>query len=200
MNISKLNNCNSFGKKALLTCEIKQELNKNKVQATLYKMDPHNLSDIDDVMYSKQTRCILPDFITSIEKLYPNKDFYLLQNDKTKEVISCAQTSHHYRPIQISNGFESTTFENPGSNTLIEEMNVNQNYVNAAEPLLAYIVKSAGERFDSTVYTSFNQDFVPALKRAKFSQTKLGEFYIPEKRYATLINQAEEHSQIEYLA
>ncbi len=200
MNISKLNNCNSFGKKALLTCEIKQELNKNKVQATLYKMDPHNLSDIDDVMYSKQTRCILPDFITSIEKLYPNKDFYLLQNDKTKEVISCAQTSHHYRPIQISNGFESITFENPGSNTLIEEMNVNQNYVNAAEPLLAYIVKSAGERFDSTVYTSFNQDFVPALKRAKFSQTKLGEFYIPEKRYATLINQAEEHSQIEYLA
>ena len=121
-------------------------------------------------------------------------------NDKTKEVISCAQTSHHYRPIQISNGFESITFENPGSNTLIEEMNVNQNYVNAAEPLLAYIVKSAGERFDSTVYTSFNQDFVPALKRAKFSQTKLGEFYIPEKRYATLINQAEEHSQIEYLA
>ena len=199
MNISKLNNCNSFGKKALLTCEIKQELNKNKVQAKLYKMDPHNLSDIDDVMYSKQTRCILPDFITSIEKLYPNKDFYLLQNDKTKEVISCAQTSHHYRPIQSSNGFESITFENPGSNTLIEEMNVNQNYVNAAEPLLAYIVKSAGERFDSTVYTSFNQDFVPALKRAKFSQTKLGEFYIPGKRYATLINQAEEHSNIEYL-
>ena len=200
MNISKLNNCNSFGKKALLTREIKQEPKKNKIQATLYKMDPHNISDIDDVMYSKQTRCILPDFITSIEKLYPNKDFYLLQNDKTKEVISCAQTSHHYRPIQISNGFESITFENPGSNTLIEEMNVNQNYVNAAEPLLAYIVKSAGERFDSTVYTSFNQDFVPALKRAKFSQTKLGEFYIPEKRYATLINQAEEHSQIEYLA
>ena len=200
MNISKLNNYHSFGKKALLTCEIKQEPKKNKIQATLYKMDPHNISDIDDVMYSKQTRCILPDFITSIEKLYPNKDFYLLQNDKTKEVISCAQTSHHYRPIQISNGFESITFENPGSNTLIEEMNVNQNYVNAAEPLLAYIVKSAGERFDSTVYTSFNQDFVPALKRAKFSQTKLGEFYIPEKRYATLINQAEEHSQIEYLA
>lgn len=199
MNISKLNHCNSFGKKALLTCEIKQEPNKNKVQATLYKMDPHNLSDIDDVRYSKQTMCIQSDFSKAIEQRIPNKDFYILRNDKTKEVISCAQTSHHYRPDQISRGFNTITFENPGLSTLIEEMNVNPNYVNGAEPLLAYIVKAAGERFDSTVYTAFDQDVVPSLKRAKFSQTKFGEFFIPEKRYSILMDQAEKHSQIEYL-
>ena len=199
MNISKLNNCYSFGKKALLTCEIKQEPNKNKVQATLYKMDPHNLSDIDDVRYSKQTMCIQSDFSKAIEQRIPNKDFYILRNDKTKEVISCAQTSHHYRPDQISRGFNTITFENPGLSTLIEEMNVNSNYVNGAEPLLAYIVKAAGERFDSTVYTAFDQDVVPSLKRAKFTQTKLGEFFIPEKRYSILMDQAERRSQIEYL-
>ena len=82
--------------------------------------------------------------------------------------------------------------------TLIEEMNVNPNYVNGAEPLLAYIVKAAGERFDSTVYAAFNQDKIPSLKRAKFTQTKLGEFFIPEKRYSTLIEQAEKRSNIEY--
>lgn len=199
MNISKLNNCYSFGKKALLTCEIKQGPTKNKVQATLYKMDPHNLSDIDDVRYSKQTMCIQSDFSKAIEQRIPNKDFYILRNDKTKEVISCAQTSHHYRTDQISRGFNTITFENPGLSTLIEEMNVNPNYVNGAEPLLAYIVKAAGERFDSTVYTAFDQDVVPSLKRAKFSQTKLGEFFIPEKRYSILMDQAEKHSQIEYL-
>lgn len=198
MNISRLNNCYSFGKKALLTCEIKQEPNKNKVQATLYKMDPHNLSDIEDVRYSKQTRCIHFDFQRASEQRIPNKDFYILRNDKTKEVISCAQTSHHYRPDQISRGLNTITFENPGLSTLIEEMNVNPNYVNGAEPLLAYIVKAAGERFDSTVYAAFNQDKIPSLKRAKFTQTKLGEFFIPEKRYSTLIEQAEKRSNIEY--
>ena len=199
MNISRLNNCYSFGKKALLTCEIKQEPNKNKVQATLYKMDPHNLSDIEDVRYSKQTRCIHFDFQRASEQRVPNKDFYILRNDKTKEVISCAQTSHHYRPDQITRGFNTITFENPGLSTLIEEMNVNPNYVNGAEPLLAYIVKVAGERFDSTVYSAFDQEVVPSLKRAKFTQTKLGEFFIPEKRYSILMDQAEKHSQIEYL-
>ena len=199
MNISKLNNCYSFGKKALLTCEIKQEPNKNKVQATLYKMDPHNLSDIDDVRYSKQTMCIQSDFSKAAEQRIPSKDFYILRNDRTKEVISCAQTSHHYRADQISRGFNTITFENPGLSTLIEEMNVNPNYVNGAEPLLAYIVKAAGERFDSTVYTAFDQDVVPSLKRAKFTQTKLGEFFIPEKRYSILMDQAERRSQIEYL-
>ncbi len=199
MNISRLNNCYSFGKKALLTCEIKQEPNKNKVQATLYKMDPHNLSDIEDVRYSKQTRCIHFDFQRASEQRIPNKDFYILRNDKTKEVISCAQTSHHYRPDQITRGFNTITFENPGLSTLIEEMNVNPNYVNGAEPLLAYIVKVAGERFDSTVYSAFDQEVVPSLKRAKFTQTKLGEFFIPEKRYSILMDQAEKHSQIEYL-
>ena len=199
MNISKLNNSCSFGKSALLTCEIKQEPNKSKVQATLYKMDPHNSSDIDDIMYSKYTGPIRSDFIDSCYKHRTFQDFYVLQNDKTKEVISCAQTSHHYRPEQVSRGFNTITFENPGLSTLIEEINVNPNYVNGAEPLLAYIVKVAGERFDSTVYTAFDQDTVPSLKRAKFSQTKLGEFFIPEKRYSVLIDQAEKHSQIKYL-
>lgn len=190
MNISKLNNCYSFGKKALLTCEIKQEPNKNKVQATLYKMDPHNLSDIDDVRYSKNTRCIHHDFFKAVEERHPNREFYLLQNDKTKEVICCAQTSHHYRP---------SSAQNPGLCTLIDEIGVNYNYVNGTEPMLAYIVKRAGERFDSTVYTAFTQEELPSLKRAKFSKTNLGEFYIPEKRYNTLIDQAEGRSQIEYL-
>ncbi len=199
MNISKLNNYCSFGKEPLLTCEIKQEPNKNKVQATLYKMEPHNLSDIEDIMYSKQTRCIQSDFLKSVQQRNPNKDFYILRNDRTKEVISCAQTSHHYRADQISRGFNTITFENPGLSTLIEEMNVNPNYVNGAEPLLAYIVKAARERFDSTVYTAFDQDVVPSLKRAKFTQTKLGEFFIPEKRYSILMDQAERRSQIEYL-
>ena len=190
MKISRAGNSASFGKTAVLSCMLKQQPGKDKVSATLYKMDPHKLSDIDDVRYSKNTRCIRNDFFKAVEERHPNREFYLLQNDKTKEVICCAQTSHHFRSLDA---------QNPGLSTLIDEIGVNYNYVNGAEPMLAYIVKRAGERFDSTVYTAFTQDELPSLKRAKFSKTNLGEFYIPEKRYNTLIDQAERRSQIEYL-
>ena len=190
MKIAKINSNQNFGKTALLSCQIKQEENKEKVNATLYKMDPHNPKDINDVKYSKQTRCIYRDFVAALEQRQQNREFYLLQNDKTGEVISCAQTSHHYRPANA---------QNEGFSTLIEEMNENKKYINASEPLLAYIAKHAAERYDSTVYTAFTTDEIPSLKRAKFTQTKLGEFFIPEKRYYVLIDQAEKHSQIEFL-
>lgn len=190
MKITKINSQQSFGKTALLYCQIKQESNKEKVSATLYKMDPNNKKDIDDVKYSKQTRCIYSDFLNEAGQRYPHREFYLLQNDKTGEVISCAQTSHHYRPANA---------KNEGFSTLIEEMNENRKYINGAEPMLAYIAKHAEERYDSTVYTAFRLEEVPSLKRAKFTETKLGEFYLPQKRYNVLIDQAEKRSQIEFL-
>lgn len=154
-------------------------------------MDPNNEEDRKDIFRSKNTINIKKDFHKAYTENNNSRDFYILQNDKTGEVISCAETTHRYRT-------------EPGANyglyTLIEEMDENSKYINAAEPTLAYIVKRAQDRFDLSVYTAFGEDKIPSLKREKFTENNLGEFYIPHKRFNSMIDKAEEHSQIEYTA
>ena len=191
MKISNISNNVNFGKTALLTCTLKENDSKEKISATLYQMDPKNVEDMNDIKYSKLTKTLSDYIVAEHGKVQPAREFYLLQNDKTKEAISYAQTSHHFRPFNA---------KNEGLSTLIEEMRENTKYTNASEPLLAYIAKRAEERYDHTVYTAFGLDEIPSLKRAKFTETKLGEFFIPEKRYKVLIEQAEKRSQIEFLA
>ncbi len=190
MNIQKINSFQSFGKTAMLKCSIKNSETENKQSATMYKMDPLNYEDAKDVLYSRHTTPIKKDFLIAQTTREPHNEFFLLKDNETGEVISCAQTSHHYR---------TDPAKHPGLSTLIEEFSENPKYINAAEPLLAGITKRAQNRFDETVYTAFNLETLPSLKQAKFSKTKLGEFYIPQRRFDTLINQAEKRSQIEYL-
>ena len=87
----------SFGKSAVMTCTVKSADKKTKVDATLYQMNPLEREDYKDVMYSKHTLCIKPDFQRDTGHRQGMYDYYLLQNNKTKEVIACAQTSRHYR-------------------------------------------------------------------------------------------------------
>ena len=181
----------SFGKKEVMTCTVKSADKKTSVNATLYQMEPTRREDYKDVMYSKHTTCIKPDFLSDTGHFQPFYEYYLLQNDKTKEVIACAQTSRHYRT-----GKAAYT----GPSTLIEEMNQNLNYINGAEPVLAYLAHKAASQFDTCVTTAFDKDEVPCLKSSKFTQLKTGDWCIPEKRYHLLIDQAEKRENVSFLA
>ena len=180
----------SFGKTPVMTCTVKSSDKKTKVDATLYKINPYNREDYKDVMYSKHTLCMKPDFSKDAGMLYPRFEYYLLQNNKTKEVIACAQTSKHYRT-----GNRAYT----GSSTLIDEMHQNQNYINGGEPLLAFLVHQAENRYDKSVTTAFDKDEVPCLRNCKFTQLKTGDWCIPEKRYQQLIDQAEKRENISFI-
>lgn len=190
MKISKINTMCSFGKTPLMTCSIKQKSDNQRVQATLYKIDSTQATDIDDVRYSKLARCMYSDLLNAFKKCRSDKDFLLLQNDKTKEVISCAQTSHRYRPFG----------DKPERYTLVETLNGNDKYINGIEPLMAYIASAADSRFDDSVRTAFHSDDISVnMQRIKFSQEKNGEWVLPKKRYYTLIDKAQEHSQLQLL-
>ena len=180
----------SFGKTAVMTCTVKSADKKTSVDATLYQMDPTKREDYRDVMYSKHTTCIKPDFSKDTGHRQGMYEYYLLQNDKTKEVIACAQTSRHYRTGKSAYN---------GVSTLINEMNQNRNYINGAEPVLAYLAYNAGERFDKCVTTAFGRDEIPCLKNSKFTQLKTGDWCIPEKRYHILIDQAEKRENVNFL-
>ncbi len=180
----------SFGKTPVMTCSVKTADKKNKIDATLYKMNPQDREDQRDVRFSKHTNSIKSDFERESGNYYPSYDYFLLTNNKTKEVIACAQTSRHYRTGNARYN---------GCSTLINEMYENKNYVNGAEPVLAYIAHRAEERFDTCVTTAFDRDEIPGLKHCKFTQLKTGDWCIPEKRYPLLIDQAEVRENISFI-
>ncbi len=189
MQINKIYGTQTFGKTPVLTCRIKDWETKQPHNATLYKMDPNNFQDLNEILYSKNTNSIKRNFMKAHAKNINYKDFYVMQNDRTMEVISCAQTEHRYGNFNKKNS---------GLYTLIEEMEENPNYINGMEPLTAGIIKNASARFDESIYTSFRAEEAPYLKRAKFSKTKEGAYYVPQKRFNAILMQAENRSQIDY--
>ncbi len=190
MKILCVNYSYSFGRTPLMTCTVKQKEKNEKVSATLYKMDPKNPKDIDDVRYSKKGRYMYGDMLQESKQKQSAREFFMLQNDKTQEVISCAQISHRYRPSQKNQGFYS----------LIEEMNISNNYINGAEPIIAYLAYNAQNRLESSLYSAFHPEEIPIdMKRIKFSEGNKGEWYLPQRRFNTLIDRAQAHSQIEFM-
>lgn len=188
MNIQSI----SFGKTPVMTCTVKNKEEKGKQSATLYKMDTQNYNDYKEIMYSKNARCLHRGFEEDRDSFYPIHEYYLLKNDKTDEVISCAQTSRHYRTGEAKYS---------GFSTLINEMGENKKYANGAEPIVSYLVKNAGERQDESVSTAFDQDEIQtSLKRSKFTQLKTGEWVLPQKRYQALIEQAEKREDVNFIA
>lgn len=180
----------SFGKTPILTCQFKQKDTNKKVDATLYKMDPHNPSDIKDVEYSKKARCMIFDMKKDQGRFYPAREYYIIQENKTGEVISCAQTSHHYR---LNNAYC------PGTSTTIEELADNEKYVNSTEPMLAFLAQNAFERYDKSVVVGTYTDDESQFKRARFSKSKNGDWILPEKRFTNLVDTAVKRNNIEFI-
>lgn len=189
MNISANGMNVAFGKTPVMSCKVKRQQDNKPVDATLYRLDSGSLADLHDIEMSKTAKVLTHHYA---ESTYRNKhnDFYILQNDKTDEVICAAETSHHFRT-------KKDRFE--GTSTVIEEFRANDKYANAAEPVLAHIVNQAGKQFDKSVVSALNTEEMPSLKHAKFSQTKNYDYLLPEKRFDNFTDRAEKKFSIEYL-
>lgn len=190
MNIKQINFSQTFGKTPVMRCEMKKTGTKDKAQSTLYKLNPQLNSDLEEVMYSKRARCMYTDMRKDSQTKNPYREYYILKDDKTDEVISCAETSHHYRAENVPH---------PGLSTLIDEMESNGKYVSSQEPLLAYLAYSAMNRFDDSVCVGFYNEDYSRFKRARFSETKNGDWILPDKRYINLIDNAAKRYNIEFL-
>ncbi len=180
----------SFGKTAILTCQVKNRETNQKASATLYQMDPHNMSDYREVRYSKTARCMCRDMEDDQSLYNPVREYYVLKDDKTGEVISCAETSHHYRRDEIYS---------PGLSTTVDELADNTKYVNSTEPMLAFVAQKAFDRYDKSVVIGTYVDDESPLKRARFSKTKNGDWVLPEKRFNDFVDTANKRSSIEYV-
>lgn len=181
MNISAINNTQSFGKTALMHCKVRTLEDKERIGATLYKMDPKNNNDVKDVKFSKTAYALIKDMSRDSRKVHPTREYYILTNDKTGEVISCAQTSNHFRADE---GKVS------GSYMLLEEVNSNDKYINPIAPMIAFLADKAFNHFDSGIVIGTSELDDKTLKRAKFSRAQNGDWFIPQKRFIDFTDKA----------
>ncbi len=188
MNITPINNSCNFGKSAIFNCTVKKRGTNEKHNATLYRFDKSNSSDRKEIENSNLPVWLRENFVNP--KLARQADFYCLQTNDTKEIVSAAQTNRHLSR-------DEGKYE--GINTVIEEYGENQQFADPLTPLLAHIVKDAQEKGDKYVMTAFRADEAPSFKNASFSETKFGNWIIPERRYDNLIDRAEKRTGIEYL-
>lgn len=194
MKINSINSQFNFGKTAVATCNVTKKGSKETIPATLYKMDPNNWNDKKEVYYSRNTGCIKYGFELEGEKgrYGKSREFYLLKSDKNEEVVACAQTLHRYRAGDV---------QHQGLSTMVEEINENPKYKNAALPLFAYIAQRADERYDRSVISLVGTDEQPKIqKKLKLTETKTnGVFALSKRRFENFINKAKKENQLEFL-
>ena len=153
-------------------------------------MEPSKPEDAREIKYSKNARCIYYDFMIDAGKHISDKDYYVLSNDRTKEVISCAQTSRHFRP-------ENSEFS--GLTTFIEEISENPKYEKGSLPLLAHIALNTYDTSDETVTASGYATAIDSLTDSCFMQTKTGDWVLPKDAYKPLVKQVMCNSSLEYI-
>ena len=190
MEFSRIDSNQKFGKQALMTCEVKERGKEGTQRATLYSLDPQNASDRNDVRYSKQTFCIASDFERQQYEKFPQKEFYVVNNDKTGEVVSCAEISHHYSPMLNEKG---------GVYTLIEEAKLNKKYDNGEKPLLAYIARQAVDKYEEAVIGACEESALENFEGDNFTKLRTGEIVAPKENFMKIMKQADEDCSTEYL-
>lgn len=189
MKINSAYNKQIFGKKPILKCTLKRRDDQQKQNATLYLYDKKNPGDIDEVANLNFSPNFKRNFMSFFSSSYSK--FYALKTDDTDEIAASCQVSKHFSPA-----FNSYN----GVNTIIEEMDIDSNFVNSGFPLLAKIVSDSYDNDENFILTSCKTDELPDLNKFGFSQSGYDNWVMPQRRYIELIDKAEKRSLIEYLA
>ena len=189
MTINSINTSVSFGKQPVMKCTIKEAETKKIMPATLYQLEVGKKSDIFDVEHSKNTMDIYNGFMKDSRLGSNYRQYYILQNDKTQEVIGCAQTSSHFSMKDDISG---------GHQLLVEELSENKKYLNGKEPILTYLINVARKAMKDSVVTCFDTNVVPNMKQVKPKQISTGEFVIPASRFDNALTHGEKRYNIDY--
>ena len=189
MTINSINTSVSFGKLPVMKCTIKDAQTKKIMPATLYQLEVGKASDVYDVEHSKNTMDIYNSFIKDSRFGSNYRQYYMLQNDKTQEVIGCAQTSSHFSMKKDISG---------GHQLLVEELSENKKYLNGKEPILTYLLNVARKSMKDSVVTAFDTNVVPNMKQVRPKQISTGEFVIPASRFDNALIHGEKRYNISY--
>ena len=187
MNIAPVNNIN-FGKKPVLECFVKTKDNK-KFDATLYKLDYKDPKDREEVRNNN----FLADFrahFLPFRKDVSGLNFYVLENNETNEIVSCAETSRRIKRYPL---VEDGTYTN------IESVRENKNYIDPFFSILGQIIKEGIEHYDRGIKISDFYCDRKDMKKYKFSKKEDEfEWNLPERRFQETLSKVELRNQISF--
>ncbi len=180
MKIQNISSAQSFGKVPVMYCKVQKNNSENKTRATLYQLNIFDYKDIGFAKYSKTSLRFLQDMINDKRNDFP-KEYFIMTNDRTGEVISCAETSNHLR---VSGDKNTVKY------LLINEYNQNGNYIRPDIPMFAFFAKKANATGNSNIAIGTSNIDEKTLKKSGFSQTKNSEWYMPQRRFFDIISLA----------
>jgi len=178
MKIQNISSAQSFGKTPVMVCSVRRAGNREKTRATLYQLDVSDTRDIADVRYSKTALCMLKDMMNDKYSSLP-KEYFIMTDDRTGEVISCAETSNH---IRVSDDKLS------GKYLLVNEFNQNGGYIRPDIPMFAFFAQKSFWGRNSNIVMGTSNFEEKTLKRTGFSQAKNGEWFMNNRRYLDIID------------
>lgn len=190
----------SFGKFPVMECRVKQAGCNYTQKATLYELNPNSKYDLLDVRRSKNTNCIKDAFTSAFAQGDNLNHYYIMQDNDTKEVISCAQVARKYRAYG----------DNIGFSTQIRAMEENKKFKFGLQSMLAYFAKLALDRNDIAVYAPYNKYDsdswsqwspydLPSLEELKVKDVGKDGICIPSKGFYYFIDSAARSRKIKFL-
>ena len=188
MKISSLNSIN-FGKRPLLNCSIKTKSNE-KFDGTLYLYDNKDGDDRMEVRESDFLEGFRLDFLRCSGDV-SGFNFYVLKNDETNEIISCAKTSRRIKRYPL---IEDGTY------TKIEDIKENSDYIDPFYPVLGQIIKDGIEHYDRMIELPVCECVRKDMKKYKFSKKEDDAYWrLPERRFQEALTKVELRNQIDYI-
>ena len=186
----KINTLNlNFGKKLVATCCIKNQ-NKEKCPASIYEYNPRNSEDAEEIKNSPYTSSIKRDFYRQyINCKIPANKYYILLDDKTKEVATVAKLSQHITEEGKYKGYYIS----------IDELEENKNYIDSITPMIGFIANKANSTYSDNILTAFRTYEMPALKELKFKSTKEDIWALRSKGFNESILRAEKRNNLEII-
>ena len=188
MKINSLNNVN-FTKRLYATCSVKNKENE-KHSAKIYEYDPNNKKDLDEILNSDSIPLIKPLFYKEGFKAVPNSRFYAVFDSESNEITACTMISKHL-PAWDEDSIPYTS---------IDEIEENENYVDALTPLIAFLANLERLSGADKIITSYRTDEGTGLKKYSFSKTKNNIWMLPAKRFESAIQRAEKRNNLEIMA
>ena len=188
----KINSVNiNFTKKLVAKCEIKDK-QRAKHPASIYEYNPRSIDDMKEIQNGLNAEFIKYNFFKQgyYRRNMPESKFYAMKDDVTGDIIASAQTSNH---LALQGKYE-------GLYTSIDELQASDNYINPANPMVAFIADKAQQTYSKNILTSFRADEAPDLGECKFKKTKSGIWIIRSRGFKECISRAEKRNNLEIIA
>ncbi len=191
MQISKINSQPAFGKRLVANCQIVDRNSKEKQNASIYELNTRDVRDREFIENNGWFPSTVIGFFRDFDKYRNYRTYNALVNNETGEIVGMSATTNHYKGDSVNI---------PGTSVCIDSISLkNGDGDNVEEILVAKSVNDAFGRHYQSVTASTSALDKPKLKKASFSETKNGDWVMPEHRMEASIKRAQKKCAIEFL-